>query len=1419
MKHPIIRRLALVLALAMLLSMIGLAEDLSLNGLELPEIDMDGLSPEDVFIGDGDALELPDFEGEIELPGVGDDTGAIPEADPDAPELQEDLDGTVDEASAAIESDSMQNDLILIDEEIEQTGGAGDGWQIHGDVPGAEADNDALADAYLRRVLPGFGKGGRTYASPGAGRKRLAKQSLTGSLAIYDAIKPMIEAVAAGERTSTQFTFDSAALGTADHWWTPEDLGVASFDDEGFGDALLRKEGIDDWALVHALLEDCPYHLYWFDKTRGWSIGYMPDSDGSRVRLDSLTLSMTVAEAYAAGTYAVNTLPAYVSQAVSNINTIISDNAAKGDLDKVTAYADVICDYVDYNFPAAYDDSTPYGDPWQLVWIFDGEEDTKVVCEGYAKGFKYLCDLSAFQGNVSCILAEGMMSGGTGEGRHMWNSLKMPDGRCYLVDLTNCDAGYRCSYTLFLKGAVGEAGGPYVCAGLRYEFYDWFKNEYGEDSPWLTYSSADYGKEEVSGDGAVNADWTALQAEINSAANNGKVTLTKDITASDGNMGLEIPEGKSLTLDLAGHTLDRGLKAAKNDGYVLGVSGSLTLVDSVGGGKITGGWTSTYGGGIYVDYGASLTVASGTISGNRAFYGGGVGTPNGTLLISGGKIVNNIGTGQGGGVELESGKLEMIGGEITGNRSANGGGVWIGGTFEMKDGKISDNDAYDPEADCHLECGGGICGYHGNIIISGGEISGNRCNVTGGNGVVYYADGDAVYKTSGGGVYVHYCTLKMTGGVIARNTTTKGGGVTVEDASFEMTGGSICDNTAAEGGGVMLHACLDTDEATFTMKGGEISGNTVNHNGGGVYIEGTTGHNAVLNLDGGNIKNNVAYETGSANDGGGIFCYYGAMRLNGASIKGNKAKDGGGISVARGALEMISGEICGNSSAFIMNGEENQGGGGGIRASYSNVVFSGGSIYGNSAGSGGGIYAVDSVLKMTGGSIRDNNTVSYGDSVSSGGGLSVLFGDYSITDGEITGNQAMMGGGVYIGHSCFNDSPTRFTVSGNVVIKGNTKASGGGSIASNACVGDCSCIGIGGTLDASAYIGVTEEYKDYAPNSCNAITSGLGTGGNIGAFFSDDPKYTVEWTEDGKEACLVKKAEPTAEPTVKPTAAPTAKPTVAPSAKPTVAPSAKPTVAPSAKPTVAPSVKPTASPKVDISKCKLTVKDQTYTGKALKPAVTVKHGKKALKQGTDYAVSYKNNVKPGTATVTVTGKGGYTGSAKVTFKILVPLSKCKVTVKDQAYTGKALKPAVTVKYGSKALKKGTDYTVSYKNNKAVGVATVTVKGKGGYTGTKKVTFTILPRTVAISKLTAGKQRLTVKWVKRAEATGYELQYALKSSFAGAKTVSIKKNATVSATIKKLKTGKTYYVRLRSYKTVGKKTYRSAWSKGKGVKVK
>ena len=241
---------------------------------------------------------------------------------------------------------------------------------------------------------------------------------------------------------------------------------------------------------------------------------------------------------------------------------------------------------------------------------------------------------------------------------------------------------------------------------------------------------------------------------------------------------------------------------------------------------------------------------------------------------------------------------------------------------------------------------------------------------------------------------------------------------------------------------------------------------------------------------------------------------------------------------------------------------------------------------------------------------------------------------------------------------------------------------------------------------------------------------------------------------------------------------------------------------------------------ISLDKAKITVSAQVYTGKALKPAVKVVLDGTTLTKGADYTVSYKNNVKPGTATVTVTGKGNYTGTVQATFAIRVPMSKCKLTVKAQVYTGKALKPAVTVKYGSKTLTKGTDYTVSYKNNKAIGTATVTVTGKGNYTGTAKATFKINPKAVSGLKLTAGKGRLTASWKKaHGGISGYQLQYGLKKNFSGAKKVNISKASTVKGTLKNLKAGKTYYVRIRAFKKVGKTTYWSAWSAAKQAKVK
>lgn len=145
-----------------------------------------------------------------------------------------------------------------------------------------------------------------------------------------------------------------------------------------------------------------------------------------------------------------------------------------------------------------------------------------------------------------------------------------------------------------------------------------------------------------------------------------------------------------------------------------------------------------------------------------------------------------------------------------------------------------------------------------------------------------------------------------------------------------------------------------------------------------------------------------------------------------------------------------------------------------------------------------------------------------------------------------------------------------------------------------------------------------------------------------------------------------------------------------------------------------------------VSTLKITVPSVTYNGKAQKPAVTVKYNNYKFKNGIDYTLSYKNNTKIGTATVTVKGKGKLSGTRSVTFKINAkPIKNAVITYNNSlTYNGSTLSPAVTVKYGNATLKKNTDYTVAYSNNVNAGTGTITITGKGIYGGSVKKTFTI-----------------------------------------------------------------------------------------------
>lgn len=179
----------------------------------------------------------------------------------------------------------------------------------------------------------------------------------------------------------------------------------------------------------------------------------------------------------------------------------------------------------------------------------------------------------------------------------------------------------------------------------------------------------------------------------------------------------------------------------------------------------------------------------------------------------------------------------------------------------------------------------------------------------------------------------------------------------------------------------------------------------------------------------------------------------------------------------------------------------------------------------------------------------------------------------------------------------------------------------------------------------------------------------------------------------------------------------------------------------------------------------------------------------------------------------------YAKSNDIGFYSLSP----RVTFSTTAYTynGKVKTPKVTAKKSGKVLKNGTDYTVTYPSGrKNVGKYAVKVKFKNGYKGTVTKYFTIKPKATSLSSVKSGSKKFTVKWKKQStQTTGYQIQYSTSSKFKSPKYVTVTSNKTTSKTIKKLKAKKKYYVRVRTYKTVGKTKYYSSWSKTKSVTTK
>lgn len=172
-------------------------------------------------------------------------------------------------------------------------------------------------------------------------------------------------------------------------------------------------------------------------------------------------------------------------------------------------------------------------------------------------------------------------------------------------------------------------------------------------------------------------------------------------------------------------------------------------------------------------------------------------------------------------------------------------------------------------------------------------------------------------------------------------------------------------------------------------------------------------------------------------------------------------------------------------------------------------------------------------------------------------------------------------------------------------------------------------------------------------------------------------------------------------------------------------------------------------------------------------------------------------------------------------KIIYYPQKITLAKSSYTYTGKAVKPAVTVKGSDGKTIAASNYTVSYaKGRKTAGSYKVTVIFKKNYKGTVIKRFQIVPKGTRISKLSAASKGFKITWKKqKTQTSGYQIQYATDKKFRKAVTKTINKNTTVSAVYKKLKAKTTYYVRIRTYKTVSGKKYYSSWSGIKTVKTR
>lgn len=402
--------------------------------------------------------------------------------------------------------------------------------------------------------------------------------------------------------------------------------------------SVISVSGLDDLSelnfnlVMSMVLEDCPYSFYWFDKTINSKV---TASTSTVTGKSTITMYSSVSANYSvSGETGTTDIDIEKTSAASKVKStameVVRTNAGKSDFEKLAAYRDYILDITDYDYDAL-DASVPYGDPWQIIHVFDGDANTKVVCEGYAKAFQYLCDLSVFEDDVFCMTVSGKLYSPSVTGDHMWNVVSIK-GKSYLVDLSNSDTGMAGSdgELFFAVPSKGSYANGYTITikrnDLTYVYSSDSSSTYGEK--YLTLASEKYSVAEKNVAVVINgteknfSDIESAIKEINRSTSGGTVYLLKDIKYSG---DTDISVSKSCEIRTNGHTLNLGDRS-------LNLFEDLTVV---GTGTITSRCSSPV---ISSNSSSILSISEATVSNT----GTGAAVESGTLKLSGGTYIGKV---------------------------------------------------------------------------------------------------------------------------------------------------------------------------------------------------------------------------------------------------------------------------------------------------------------------------------------------------------------------------------------------------------------------------------------------------------------------------------------------------------------------------------------------------------------------------------------------------------------------------------------------------------------------------------------------------------------------------------------------------------------------------------------------------------